>query len=107
MRIDRLLWFLRLAASRGFAQQWVQASHIRVNGKRVTKPSFAVNAGDVLTLPMRKDVRVIEILALPGRRGPAAEAQACYRELDARKTIAIAGSRPPGSAAMNEGNAPK
>ena len=94
MRIDRLLWFLRLAASRSMAQKWALAGHIRVNGRRVTKPSTAIAQGDVLTLPMRSHVRVIEILALPGRRGPAAEAQACYRELDAGQTMSIAGRQP-------------
>jgi ribosome-associated heat shock protein Hsp15 len=94
VRIDRLLWFLRLAASRSFAQQWAQAGHIRLNGRRVVKSSAAIAAGDVLTLPMRGHVRVIEILALPARRGPAAEAQACYRVLDDGRPIDIAGSKP-------------
>jgi ribosome-associated heat shock protein Hsp15 len=83
MRIDKLLWFLRLAATRTFAQDWVAEGHIRLNGRRVEKPGSAVAAGDVLTLPLRTQVRVIEILALPHRRGPAPEAQSCYRVLDA------------------------
>jgi ribosome-associated heat shock protein Hsp15 len=82
MRIDKLLWFLRLAASRNFAQAWVLDGHIRLNGKRIDKPSTAIRCGDVLTLPMRTQVRVVEIIALPQRRGPAAEVQGCYRVLD-------------------------
>ncbi|MFO1255124.1 MAG: RNA-binding S4 domain-containing protein [Sphingomonadaceae bacterium] len=82
MRIDKLLWFLRLAASRGFAQQWVLAGHIRLNGRRIEKPGATVRVGDVLTLPMRRGVKVIEVLALPSRRGPASEAQTCYLTLD-------------------------
>ncbi len=81
LRIDRMLWFLRLTASRSFAQSWVEAGHIRVNGQRVTKTSQPIRVGDVLTLPMRTHVRVIEILAVPTRRGPAAEAAAFCREL--------------------------
>jgi ribosome-associated heat shock protein Hsp15 len=83
MRIDKLLWFLRLAASRSFAQQWASAGHIRLNGRRIERSSTAVKPGDVLVLPMRTQVKVIEILALPARRGPAPEAQSCYRVLDA------------------------
>ncbi len=82
MRVDKLLWFLRLAASRSFAQEWVKAGHIRLNGKRIEKPSADVCPGDVLTLPMRTQVKVITLLALPARRGPAPEAQSCYRVLD-------------------------
>jgi ribosome-associated heat shock protein Hsp15 len=84
LRIDRLLWFLRLAPSRSMAQSWVEAGHIRVNGARVTKTAQPVRDGDVLTLPMRTHVRVIELIALPQRRGPASEAVAHYRELTPR-----------------------
>ncbi|HMO67278.1 MAG TPA: S4 domain-containing protein, partial [Novosphingobium sp.] len=62
MRIDKLLWFLRLASSRSFAQEWVQAGHIRINGRRIAKASAGIVPGDVLTLPMRTSVRVIEIV---------------------------------------------
>jgi ribosome-associated heat shock protein Hsp15 len=82
MRVDKLLWFLRLAASRSFAQEWVQAGHMRLNSRRIEKPSTTVSCGDILTLPMRTHVKVIELLALPTRRGPASEAQSCYRVLD-------------------------
>jgi len=36
----------------------------------------------VLTIPLGSTVRLIEVLALPERRGPAREAQAYYRVLD-------------------------
>ncbi|HAN88883.1 MAG TPA: RNA-binding protein, partial [Erythrobacter sp.] len=38
--------------------------------------------GDVLTLPLGNSVRLVEIIALPERRGAPREARACYRELD-------------------------
>ncbi|WP_423141329.1 RNA-binding S4 domain-containing protein [Parablastomonas sp. CN1-191] len=90
MRIDKLLWFLRLARSRSFARTWAEAGHMRINGRRVEKPSCEVRAGDVLTLPMRSQVRVVEVMALPVRRGPPAEAQACYRVLDGSGSNPIA-----------------
>lgn len=90
LRIDRLLWYLRLAPSRSLAQNWVVGGHIRANGQRVTKSAFGVRVGDVLTLPMPGRVRVIEIMALPPRRGPAGEAASCFRERGP-KTSAEAG----------------
>lgn len=93
MRIDRLLWFLRLAASRSFAQTWVLHGHIRLNGRRIEKPGTVISCGDVLTLPMRTQVRIILIIALPERRGPPAEAQACYRVLDAAAGNPIAAGK--------------
>ncbi len=83
MRLDRLLWFLRFARTRSAAQRWIAEGHIRRNGERVTRLDQPVAIGDVLTLPLRSRVLPIEILALPGRRGPPSEAAACYRPLDA------------------------
>lgn len=83
MRIDKLLWYLRLARTRGLAQDWVEQGHIRRNGQRIMRSCQHVAVGDVLTLPLPHRVLVIELAALPGRRGPAVEAQSCYRVLDA------------------------
>lgn len=82
MRIDKLLWYLRFAATRSIAQTWASEGHIRLNGRRIERPSATVRTGDVLVIPLRDSVKAIEVLGLPARRGPAAEAQACYRVLD-------------------------
>lgn len=92
MRVDKLLWFLRLAPTRTVAHDWVAEGHFRLNGRRIEKPSAAVGAGDILTVPARSGVRVIELIAVPARRGPAAEALACYRTLDERAANPIAAS---------------
>jgi ribosome-associated heat shock protein Hsp15 len=89
MRIDKLLYSLRFAKTRGIAQRWIGEGHIRRNGERVTRQDLAVTPGDVLTLPLRHKVLVIELLSLPARRGPASEARACYRALDADAAKAI------------------
>lgn len=109
MRIDRLLHALRFAKSRTFAQRWIAEGHIRRNGERVLRQDLEIGAGDVLTLPLRRRVLVIEILALPVRRGPASEAQACYRPLDAGKANGIAGggAQPANEAEHAEGEAQK
>lgn len=90
MRVDKLLWYLRLARSRPLAQAMAEAGHIRINGRRIERSHLKVGCGDVLTVPLPSGVRVIEILALPLRRGPAPEAQACYRVLDEGGTNPIA-----------------
>jgi ribosome-associated heat shock protein Hsp15 len=36
----------------------------------------------VLTFPLGRDIRVVKVLALPTRRGPAAEARALYEDLN-------------------------
>ncbi|MBX7533946.1 RNA-binding S4 domain-containing protein [Qipengyuania sp. 1XM1-15A] len=82
MRIDRLLCFLRFVRTRSTARKLVDEGHIRLNGDRVLRPSRDIAPGDVLTLPLGNSVKLIEVLALPERRGPPREAQECYRELD-------------------------
>mgnify|MGYP000736344394 FL=1 len=54
---------------------------MRVNTTRVTKPASPVGPGDVLTFAQGRQVRVIRIVALATRRGPAPEAQALYDDL--------------------------
>jgi ribosome-associated heat shock protein Hsp15 len=93
MRLDKLLWFLRLTRTRPIAQDMVEAGHIRLNGRRVERSHTRIEVGDVLVLPLGTGVRVIEIVALPARRGPAPEAQACYRPLDEARNIPIAAAR--------------
>lgn len=90
MRIDKLLWFLRLAKTRSLAQDLVEAAHIRLNGRRVERCSQGVAPGDVLVLPWGTGVRVIEILRVPTRRGPASEAQSLYRVLDETRNYTVA-----------------
>ena len=84
MRLDRFLFFIRLAKSRTLAQALIEAGHVRIDGKRVAKPSEEVKVGSVVALPIRGKVRVLRVLALPARRGPASEARACYEELAER-----------------------
>lgn len=90
MRIDKLLWYLRLARSRNMAQALVCEAHIRVNGERVERAHRKIAVGDILTIPLGRNVRVIEVISLPKRRGPASEAQSCYRVLDETRTYPIA-----------------
>ncbi len=83
MRIDRYLHCIRLVKSRTLAQGMIDTGHIRLDGHRVTKPSDPVRVGSVVALPLRGEVRIIEVIALPHRRGPPAEARTAYREIDA------------------------
>jgi ribosome-associated heat shock protein Hsp15 len=81
LRIDKFLWFARLAKSRSIAQKMAEDGHIRLNGRRIERSHAPVRAGDLITFPHPSGVRVVRILQLPGRRGPAPEAQSCYEEL--------------------------
>jgi ribosome-associated heat shock protein Hsp15 len=82
VRIDLFLHRIRLVKSRTLAQSLVEQGTTRIDGRRVEKPSDQVRVGSVIALPLRGQVRVIRVLALPQRRGPPAEARAVYEEID-------------------------
>ena len=82
MRIDRYLHCIRLVKSRGLAQALIEQGTTRIDGRRVDKPSDQVRIGSVIALPLRGQVRVVRVLALPDRRGPASEARAAYEEIE-------------------------
>ena len=80
-RLDKWLWHARFFKTRGLATKLVAAGHVRVDGDRVSKPSFGVRPGFTLTFPQARRVRVIRVEALSTRRGPAPEAQTLYTDL--------------------------
>ena len=86
MRIDSYLHCIRLTKSRSLAQAIIDQGHLRLNGKRVLKPSEPVHVGSIIALPLRGDVRVLKVVALPARRGPPGEARCAYEEIEPQPT---------------------
>jgi ribosome-associated heat shock protein Hsp15 len=80
-RLDRWLWFSRLVKSRTSAAQLVMDGKVRVNRVRILKPSHAVHPGDVLTLALRGQIRVVKVVECGHRRGPPLEAKLLYETL--------------------------
>lgn len=86
-RIDRWLWFARFLKTRSLATKFVEQGKTRLTSPtasepvRVTKASYLVRVGDVLTFPIGRRVRVIKVLGIAARRGPAPEAQQLYEDL--------------------------
>ena len=82
LRLDKWLWQARFFKSRSLAAEVIEAGHVRVNGTRISRPGRDIGAGDTLTFPQANRIRVVRVLALGLRRGPATEAQALYLDLD-------------------------
>ena len=81
LRIDRLLGYLRFARTRSAARAMIEGRSLRLNRKHVLRVSEMVAIGDVLTLMIGNEIRVIEIMSLPDRRASAAVAKTFYRDL--------------------------
>jgi ribosome-associated heat shock protein Hsp15 len=82
IRLDKWLWQARFCRSRTLAATLVAEGRVRVNSERVVKPARSIGPGDVLTFPQGARIRVVRVLAAGERRGPAAEAERLYEDLD-------------------------
>jgi len=80
-RLDKWLWCARFMRQRTDCAAFVAAGQLRINRQPTDKPHARLRVGDVVTFQLRGAVRVIEVTGLAIRRGPAAEAQALYREI--------------------------
>lgn len=80
-RLDKWLWHARFYRSRSLAAAACAAGAIRIDGAHVLKAHAALRPGQVLTFVQGRHVRVIEVLGLAERRGPAPEARLLYRDL--------------------------
>ncbi len=81
-RLDKWLWFARMARTRTLAARLVGDGYVRLNGQRIEQPAKAVRRGDILTLALAHETRLIRIVALGERRGPAPQARLLYEEMD-------------------------
>ena len=81
IRLDKWLWHARFFKTRTLAAKMVSGGHVRVNANKVSKPATTVLADTVLTFPQGNQIRVIKIVELGTRRGPASEAQTLYEDL--------------------------
>ena len=80
-RLDKWLWCARFMKLRAGCARWVAEGSIRINRQPTDKPHARLRPGDVLTFPAGEAVRVIRVVALAQRRGPATEARTLYEEL--------------------------
>lgn len=92
LRIDKWLWYARFFKSRTLAGKLCGSGKLRLNSQLIRKSHATLIEGDVLTFPKNDDVRVIRVVALGARRGPASEAVSLYEDLEppqpmAKKTL--------------------
>lgn len=105
-RLDKWLWHARFVRTRALAAGLCASGRVRLDGRGVAKASQTVRPGQVLTFPQGDRIRVVEVLALAERRGPASTAEALYRDLSPPRPprdpgdmafTATPGERAPGS----------
>ncbi len=81
LRADKWLWYARFFKTRTLAARVCNGGQLRVGGSVVSKAHSKLKVGDVLTFSQGRHIRVVKVLALAARRGPAAEARELYEDL--------------------------
>nr|WP_310525452.1 RNA-binding S4 domain-containing protein [Polymorphobacter sp.] len=84
LRLDKWLWFARLAKSRSAAQNLCESRRLRIDGRVIDRASALVRAGSVLSFPQDDDVVIVRVEGLAERRGPYDEARQLYTDLTRR-----------------------
>src|SRR5262245_55788627 len=81
LRVDRGLWAARFFKTRSLATGACMGGKVDVNDE-AAKPARLVRAGDMVkvTLPQGRR-RIVKVLTLDDRRGPATAARALYEDL--------------------------
>jgi ribosome-associated heat shock protein Hsp15 len=80
-RIDKWLFFARVAKSRSLGARLAVGGRIRINRDKATQAADLVKPGDVLTITLERRIIIYKVLAPGTRRGPADEARLLYEDL--------------------------
>lgn len=78
-RLDKWLWFARVVKTRTLAAKLVSEGHVRINGAQQDAPAKLVSSGDVLTIALERDVKVLKVLAPGGTDEILRRPGACMR----------------------------
>jgi ribosome-associated heat shock protein Hsp15 len=84
-RIDKWLWHARFFKTRSLAQKQIASGKVRVDKDKISNASRQIKPGNVLTITLERDIRIIEIVDLAERRGPFSAAQLLYNDLSPPK----------------------
>ena len=89
LRLDKWLWYSRFFKTRTAASRVISGGRFRLDGMVMTKPHRQARCGQVLTFVQGDRVRVIKIIALGSRRGPAREASLLYEDLTPAQNVPV------------------
>ena len=87
LRLDIWLWRARFFKTRALSIAHIKGHGVRLSHlgqtRKTDKPGASLAVGDVVTFGKGGRIYSVEVLDLGDRRGPAEEARALYRPLEA------------------------
>ena len=81
LRLDIYLYYIRIFKSRSIATKFVSNNRLRISGKVTQKPHKMISIGDVLTITINDNIKILKVLDIPNRRGPYSESLNFYEDI--------------------------
>ena len=81
IRLDIYLYYIRIFKSRSIASKFVSTNRLRISGQVTQKPHKMISIGDVLTITINDNIKILKVLDIPKRRGPYSESLNFYEDI--------------------------
>ena len=81
LRLDIYLYYIRIFKSRSIATKFVLTNRLRISGQVTQKPHKMISIGDVLTMTINDNIKILKVLDIPNRRGPYSESLNFYEDI--------------------------
>ena len=81
IRLDIYLYYIRRFKSRSIATKFVLTNRLRISGQVTQKPHKMISIGDVLTITINDNIKILKVLDIPSRRGPYPESLNFYEDI--------------------------
>ena len=81
LRLDIYLYYIRIFKSRSLATKFILTNRLRVSGQVMQKPHKMISIGDVLTITINDNIKILKVLDIPNRRGPYSESLNFYEDI--------------------------
>jgi ribosome-associated heat shock protein Hsp15 len=82
VRVDKWLWWARFYKTRSLSSKKISSGVVRLNSRRVRKPSAEITIDDVLTLKHGEIIRVIKVISLEEGRKNYDKAKKMYEDIE-------------------------
>ena len=81
LRLDTYLFYIRMFKSRNLATKFISSNRLRISGQVTQKSHKPISIGDVLTMTINNNIKILKVLDIPNRRGPYSEALNFYEDI--------------------------
>ncbi len=81
LRLDVYLYYIRIFKSRSVSSKFILSNRLRISGQVTQKPHKMISIGDVLTMTINDNIKVLKVLDIPNRRGPYSESLNFYEDI--------------------------